>query len=151
MSNPFYQIQDIVADQIRKLPIVKTAIGESGAIPVHVWRGSNLANEIEAGLKKIGFGIVVRLGNLNQIDRDTWGLSMLIGMQINDQFNHSSWGRGVDSWSVAWDIANILHRHRPSGSTGPFVAINIRQIESDKSFIERFEIGAQIQIKTPQH
>ena len=39
--------------------MVANSIDESGAIPIQLWRGSNLTNELEAGLKKVGFGIMV--------------------------------------------------------------------------------------------
>lgn len=140
----------MVADMIRKLPVVSTAIGDSGAIPVHVWRGSNLTNDLEATLKKVGFGITVKLGSLRQLDRDTWDLNMIIEMSINDHFNHSDYGRGVSGWSVAWDVANRLHRYRPTGGTSDFYNISVNPQPSETPFIERHDVLAQLQLKTPR-
>ena len=150
MSNPFFQIQDGMADMIRKIPIIKNAIGESGAIPVHVWRGSDLTNELEAGLKQIGFGLIVKLDTLTQIDRDTWNLNLVIEMQLNNHFNQQEYGKGVSGWSVAWDVANVLHRFNPSGGTSPFYNIAVIPQPSEKRFVERHQIVAQIQLKTPR-
>jgi len=91
--NVIHGIQQLIYDRIVKIPIIASSIGESGKIPVHLWRGSNITNELEAGLKRVGFGIIVRPGSFTQIDRDTWLANMRVEIQLNDQFNHSDWGK----------------------------------------------------------
>lgn len=146
--NIFHQIQQSVYDRISKIPMVANSIDESGAIPIQLWRGSNLTNELEAGLKKVGFGIIIKTGSVIQIDRDTWQLSILIELQLNDQFNQGPWGKGVSGLDVAWEIANDLHCLVVDGSTSNFYNMAINSETSEQRFVERFTVTGSIQIKT---
>ncbi len=148
--NIFHQIQQSVFDRISKIPMIANSIDESGAIPIQLWRGSNLTNELEAGLKKVGFGIIIKTGSVTQTGRDTWQMGILIELQLNDQFNAGPWGKGVSGLDVAWEIANTLHRLVVDGSTSNFYNMTINSEASEQRFIERFTVTGTVQIKTPQ-
>jgi len=147
--NVIHGIQQLIYDRIVKIPIIASSIGESGKIPVHLWRGSNITNELEAGLKRVGFGVIVRPGSFTQIDRDTWLANMRVEIQLNDQFNHSDWGKNTGGWDVAWKIAEEIHNYRPEGSTSVFYNLAINSEPSEQRFIEKLVVTANIQIKTP--
>lgn len=148
--NVIHGIQQLLHDRIVKIPIIANSVDQSGAIPVHLWRGSNITNELEAGLKKIGFGIVIRPGSFTQIDRNAWLANMRIELQLNDQFTNSDWGKNVGGWDVAWKIAEEIHNYSPEGSTSCFYNISITSESPPQRFIEQLTVTASIQIKTPQ-
>ncbi len=147
--NVIQGIQQLVYSRITNIPIIANAVDQSGKIPVHLWRGSNITNELEAGLKQVGFGIIVRPGSFSQIDRNTWLASMRIEIQLNDQFTYSEWGKNVGGWDVAWKIAEELHKHQPESSTGVFYNLTINSEAAPQRFIEQLTVTADIQIKTP--
>lgn len=143
--NPLFVIQQELVEEIQKIPVIKNAIGDAGAIPVHLWRGSNLTNELEAALKQVGFGIVVKAKGFNQIRLDHWAGSIQVGMQINDHFTHGGWGKDVSGMDVAWEIARFMEKWRQSGSTTPFTNVSAQVQESQQKHIENILITARVE------
>jgi hypothetical protein len=145
MSSPLNLIQDCLVDEINKIPIIKKQIGDSGAIPVHKWRGSNLANELEAGIKNIGFGIIVRIRSLTQKALEHWIGTIEVYLQINDMHTHGGWGRGVSGMDVAWEIALAMESYRPAESTAAFQRINVISQPTEKTHLEKILITAAVE------
>lgn len=143
--NPLHVIQQELVEEIQKIPVIKNAIGDAGAIPVHMWRGSNLTNELEAALKRIGFGIVVKATGFSQLRLDHWQGNILIEMQANDQFNHGGWGKDVSAMDVAWEISRTMAKWRQSGSTTPFTNVAALVQESQQKHIEKIFITARVE------
>jgi len=74
---------------------------------------------------------------------------MRVEIQLNDQFNHSDWGKNTSGWDVAWKISEELHNYRPEGSTSVFYNLAINSEPSEQRFIEKLVVTSNIQIKTP--
>jgi len=149
--NPLHTLQDDLVDEINKIPIIKKSIGDSDAIPVHKWRGSNLSNALEAEIKKIGFGIIVKFIGFNQSALHHWKGQIQIELNVNDMFTHGGWGKGVEAMTVAWMIARTMELYQHSGSTSLCTNIQAREEETQNQHLEKIIITAQVEWTMPQN